>query len=233
MPAVTEASQRTQFDTKTFLSTANGGKEILAFAKKQTIFAQDAPSEAVFYIHRGKVRLNVASKAGKDATIAILNEGDFFGEGCLIGQPLRLCSAIAMTDCSVMRIDNKLMAEVLHRELDFAVMFLTYVLTRNQRYESDLVDRFFSSSEKRLARILLLLAHFGEGGKLEAVIPRISQEALAEMVGTTRSRVGFFINKFRAQGFVGYDNRNQLQVHSSLRNVLRDTPGTISALVQP
>jgi CRP-like cAMP-binding protein len=122
---------------------------------------------------------------------------------------------------------------VLHRELDFAVMFLTYVLTRNQRYESDLVDRFFSSSEKRLARILLLLAHFGEGGKLEAVIPRISQEALAEMVGTTRSRVGFFINKFRAQGFVGYDNRNQLQVHSSLRNVLRDTPGTISALVQP
>lgn len=232
MPATTEASKRTQFDTKTFLSTADGGRTIAAFTKKQKIFAQNAPSDAVFYIHRGKVRLNFVSKAGKEATITILNEGDFFGEGCLLSQPLRLCSAIAMTDCLVMRIDKKLMAEVLHREPEFVDMFVAYLLSRNLRYEEDLVDRFFNSSEKRLARILLLLAHFGKQGKPDTVIPRISQEALGEMVGTTRSRVSFFLNKFRAQGFVRYDDRNQLQVHSSLLNVLHETPGILSAIVQ-
>jgi CRP/FNR family cyclic AMP-dependent transcriptional regulator len=152
---------------------------------------------AVFYIKDGKVKLTVVSKTGKEATIGVLNQGDFFGEGCLTGQPLRLCSATAMTDCSVM-------VEVLHREHEFSDMFVAYLLTRNIRCEEDLVDQLFNSSEKRLARILLLLAHFGKDGKPEIVIPKISQESLAEMVGTTRSRVSFFMNRFRKLGFIDY-----------------------------
>ena len=154
------------------------------------------------------------SKSGKEATIGILNEGDFFGEGCLTGQPLRLCSATAMTDCSVMRIDKKSMMEVLHREHTFSDMFVAYLLARNIRYEEDLVDQLFNSSEKRLARVLLLVAHFGKEGVPETVVPKISQETLAEMVGTTRSRVSFFMNRFRKLGFIHYNGG--LQVHSSL-----------------
>jgi CRP/FNR family transcriptional regulator, cyclic AMP receptor protein len=160
------------------------------------------------------------SKAGKEATIGILNEGDFFGEGCLTGQPLRMSSAAAMTDCSVMRIEKKSMIEVLHREHEFSDLFVAYLLTRNIRYEEDLVDQLFNSSEKRLARMLLLLAHFGKEGAPETVIPQISQETLAEMIGTTRSRVSFFMNRFRELGFVDYGEGGGLQVHSSLLNVV-------------
>jgi CRP-like cAMP-binding protein len=220
MTPVVAAKKISKFDTKTFLSTINGGRKIGAFAKKQAIFAQGDSSDAVFYIQKAKVRLTVVAKNGKEATIGILNEGDFFGEGCLTGQPLRLCSATATTDCSVMRIDKKSMMEVLHREHAFSDMFVAYLLTRNIRYEEDLVDQLFNSSEKRLARILLLLAHFGKDGKPEIVIPKISQESLAEMVGTTRSRVSFFMNRFRKLGFIDYDGGSGLQVHSSLLNIV-------------
>jgi CRP-like cAMP-binding protein len=209
-----------KFDPKTFLSTMNGGRKIVAFPKKKTIFVQGDSSAAVFYIQKGKVKLTVVSQIGKEATIGILNEGDFFGEGCLTGQPLRLCSATAMTDCSVMKIDKKSMMEVLHREHAFSDMFVAYLLTRNIRYEEDLVDQLFNSSEKRLARILLLLAHFGKDGKPETVIAKISQETLSEMIGTTRSRVSFFMNRFRKLGFIDYDGGSGLQVHSSLLNIV-------------
>jgi CRP-like cAMP-binding protein len=219
MTFVTASKKLINFDIKTFLSTINGGRKIEAFAKKETIFAQGDSSDAVFYIRGGKVKLTVVSETGKEATIGILTEGDFFGEGCLTGQPLRLCSATAMTDCSVMRIDKKSMNEVLHREHAFSDMFVAYLLTRNIRYEEDLVDQLFNSSEKRLARILLLLAQFGKDGKPETVIPKMSQETLAEMIGTTRSRVSFFMNRFRQMGFIGY-NSEELQVNSSLLNVV-------------
>jgi CRP-like cAMP-binding protein len=214
------AKKLSKFDTKTFLSTINGGRKIEAFPKKQTIFAQGDPSDAVFYIKEGKVRLTVVSEVGKEATIGILNQGDFFGEGCLTGQRLRLCSATAMTDCSVMKIEKKSMVEVLHREQAFSDMFVAYLLTRNIRYEEDLVDQLFNSSEKRLARILLLLAHFGKEGVPETVIPKMSQETLAEMIGTTRSRVSFFMNRFRKLGFIDYHAGDELQVHSSLLNIV-------------
>jgi CRP-like cAMP-binding protein len=220
MPRVAVAKKVSKFDPKTFLSTVNGGRKIEAFPKKKTIFAQGDSSDAVFYIQEGKIKLTVVSETGKEATIGILNEGDFFGEGCLTGQALRLCSASATTDCTVMRIDKKAMVEVLHREHAFSDMFVTYLLTRNIRYEEDLVDQLFNSSEKRLARILLLLAHFGKDGKPEIVIPKISQESLAEMVGTTRSRVSFFMNRFRKLGFIDYDGGSGLQVHSSLLNIV-------------
>jgi CRP/FNR family transcriptional regulator, cyclic AMP receptor protein len=214
------AAKVKQFDPKTFLSIINGGRKIVAFPKKQTIFVQGDSSDAVFYIQEGKVRLTVVSKIGKEATIGILNEGDFFGEGCLTGQLLRLCSATAMTDCSVMRIDKKSMMEVLHREHAFSDMFVASLLKKSIRYEEDLVDQLFNSSEKRLARVLLLLAHFGKDGIPETVVPKISQETLAEMVGTTRSRVSFFMNRFRKLGFIDYHARDGLQVHSSLLNVV-------------
>jgi len=214
------AKKRSEFDPKTFLSTIDGGRKIAAFSKKQTIFVQGDPSDAVFYIQQGKVRLTVVSTGGKEATIGVLNEGDFFGEGCLTGQPLRLCAATAMTDCSVMRIDKKAMMEVLHREHSFSDMFVAYLLTRNIRYEADLVDQLFNSSEKRLARILLLLAHFGKDGVHETPIPNISQETLAEMIGTTRSRVSFFMNRFRKLGFVDYHGGDDVRVHSSLLNIV-------------
>ena len=214
------AKNLSKFDPKTFLSTMDGGRKIAAFPKKHIIFAQGDSSDAVFYIQKGKVKLTVVSQIGKEATIGILNEGDFCGEGCLTGQPLRLCSATAMTDCSVMRIDRKSMVEVLHREPAFSELFVAYLLTRNIRYEEDLVDQLFNSSQKRLARILLLLAQFGKDGKPETVIPKISQEMLAEMIGTTRSRVSFFMNRFRKLGFIDYHGGDELQVHSSLLNIV-------------
>jgi CRP-like cAMP-binding protein len=217
---VVASKKLTKFDPKTFLSTIDGGRKIAAFTKKQTIFTQGDSSDSVFYIQQGKVKLTVVSEVGKEATIGILNEGSFLGEGCLTGQALRLCSATAMTDCSVMQIDKKAMTEVLHREHAFSDMFVAYLLTRNIRYEEDLVDQLFNSSEKRLARILLLLAHFGKEGVPETVIPKISQEMLAEMIGTTRSRVSFFMNRFRKLGFVDYDGGSGLQVHSSLLNIV-------------
>jgi CRP/FNR family cyclic AMP-dependent transcriptional regulator len=220
MTLVAASKKLSKFDSQTFLSTINGGRRIEAFPKKQTIFAQGDPSDAVFYIKGGKVKLTVLSKIGKEATIGILNEGDFFGEGCLTGQPLRLCSATAMTDCSVMKIDKKSMVQVLHEEHTFSDMFVAYLLTRNVRYEEDLVDQLFNSSEKRLARILLLLAQFGKEGKPEILIPKMSQETLAEMIGTTRSRVSFFMNRFRKLGFIDYQAGDALRVHSSLLNIV-------------
>ena len=209
-----------KFDPQTFLSTLDGGRRIAAFPKKQIIFAQGDSSDSVFYIQKGKIKLTVVSKMGKEATIGILNDGDFFGEGCLTGQPVRLCSATAVVDCSVMRIEKKAMMEVLHREHAFSDMFVAYLLTRNIRYEEDLVDQLFNSSEKRLARILLLLAQFGKEGKHEVAVPNLSQETLAEMVGTTRSRVSFFMNRFRKLGFIDYHGGEALQVHSSLLNIV-------------
>jgi CRP/FNR family transcriptional regulator, cyclic AMP receptor protein len=212
------AAKKCKFDLKTFLSTIDGGRTIVPAPKKQTIFAQGDMADAVFYLQKGKVKLTVVAKNGKEATIGILNEGDFFGEGSLTGQPRRMGSATAMTDCTVMRIDKKSMMEVIHRERAFSDMFVAYLLTRNIRYEEDLVDQLFNSSEKRLARILLLLAHFGKDGKPEVAIPKISQETLAEMVGTTRGRVNFFMNRFRKMGFVRYNGG--LEVHPSLLNVV-------------
>jgi CRP-like cAMP-binding protein len=217
---VVGAGKRRKFDPKTFLSTIDGGRKVEGFPRKQAIFVQGDSSDAVFYVQKGKVRLTVVAKSGKEATIGILSEGDFFGEGCLAGQPLRLCSATAMTDCSAMRIDKKSMMEVLHREHAFSDMFVAYLLARNARYEEDLVDQLFNSSEKRLARILLLMSNFGKEGSPQAVIPKISQETLAEMIGTTRSRVSFFMNRFRKLGFIEYEGGSGLQVHSSLLNIV-------------
>jgi CRP-like cAMP-binding protein len=213
------------FDVKQFLATIGEGRKIVRARKKQRVYAQGAPCEALFYIQKGKVRLTVVSKKGKEATIGILNPGDFFGEGGLAGQPLRMGSATAMTDCELMRIEKKAMMLALHREHALSDMFVAYLLGRNIRYEEDLVDQLFNSSEKRLARILLLLAQFGKEGKPEKVIPRISQETLAEMVGTTRPRVSFFMNRFRKLGFIDYNAGRELEVHSSLLHiVLHDSP---------
>jgi CRP/FNR family transcriptional regulator, cyclic AMP receptor protein len=211
------------FNVNDFLATIGEGRTIVEFTKKQTIYAQGAAGDALFYILRGKVRLTVLSMHGKEATIAISNEGAFFGEGCIAGQSLRMGSATALTDCKVMRIDKKAMMLALHRDHTLSDMFVAYLLGRNIRYEEDLVDQLFNSSEKRLARILLLLAHFGKEGRPEEVIPKISQETLAEMVGTTRSRVNFFMNRFRKLGFIDYNGG--LEVHSSLLTVvLHDSP---------
>jgi CRP/FNR family transcriptional regulator, cyclic AMP receptor protein len=206
------------FDPQAFLATIGEGRKIVSFPKKQTIFTQGDPTDAVFYIQTGKVRLTVVSNDGREATIGILGNREFFGEGALAGQALRMGSATAMTDCAVLRIAKKAMMEALHREHQFSDLFVAYLLSRNIRYEEDLVDQLFNSSEKRLARILLLLAHFGKEGKPETVVPKISQETLAEMVGTTRSRVSFFMNRFRKLGFIHYNGG--MQVHSSLLSVV-------------
>jgi len=190
----------------------------LRFSAKQTVFAQGDATDALFYIRKGKIKLTVISSNGKEATLGILGEGDFFGEGCLAGQPLRMGSASAITICDVLRIDKKAMMQALHREHTLSDMFVTYLLTRNIRYEEDLVDQLFNSSEKRLARILLLLAHFGKEGIPQSIVPEISQTILAEMVGTTRPRINFFMNRFRKLGFIHYNGG--LQVHSSLLNVV-------------
>jgi CRP-like cAMP-binding protein len=207
--------KKRDFDPRMFLATIGEGRKIVLVPGKQPIFSQGDASDTVFYIQKGKVRLTVVAKNGKEATIGILNPGDFCGEGGLAGQPLRIGSAIAMTDCELMRIQNKAMMLALHRENTLSDMFTAYLLGRNIQYEADLVDQLFSSSEKRLARILLLLAHFGKEGVPETVIPKISQETLADMVGTTRARVNFFMNRFRKLGFINY-GEGGLQVHSSL-----------------
>jgi CRP/FNR family transcriptional regulator, cyclic AMP receptor protein len=212
------ARKKRRFDPHAFLATIGEGRSLVHFPKKQTIFAQGDAADAVFYIQTGRVKLSVVSKTGKEATVGILGEGDFFGEGSLAGQPLRMGSATAITDCTVLRIDKKAMMEALHREHGLSDLFVAYLLARNIRYEEDLVDQLFNSSEKRLARILLLLARFGKEGIPETVVPKISQETLAEMIGTTRARVSFFMNRFRELGFIDYNGG--LQVHSSLLNVV-------------
>jgi CRP-like cAMP-binding protein len=212
------ATKRRDFDPHAFLATIGEGRKFVLFPRKHGIFAQGDTADAVFYVQTGKVRLTVVSNTGKEATIGILGEGYFFGEGALAGQTLRMGSATAMTDCAVLRIEKKAMMEALHREHELSDMFVAYLLARNIRYEEDLVDHLFNSSEKRLARILLLLACFGKEGKPESVLPEISQEVLAEMIGTTRSRVSFFMNRFRKLGFIHYNGG--LQVHTSLLNVV-------------
>jgi len=204
-------------DLKTYLAKVRRGttKEL---RRKQIIFSQGSPADAVFYIEEGKVKLTVLSGRGKEAVIAILGSGDFFGEGCLAGQPLRMASATAMTECSVVRVQKATMIRMLRDEPALSELFMAYLLSRNIRVEEDLVDHLFNSSEKRLARILLLLTRFGKDGQHEDIVPRISQETLAEMVGTTRSRVSFFMNKFRKLGFVDYNGG--LRVHSSLLGIV-------------
>ena len=218
MSSTAAARKNRDFDPNTFLAMIGDARKILAVPKKQTIFTQGDEADAVFYVQKGKVKLTVVSKTGKEATIGILSEGNFFGEGSLAGQALRMGSAAAMTDCQLLRIEKKAMMAALHREHAFSDMFVAYLLARNIRYEEDLVDQLFNSSEKRLARVLLMLAHFGKEGVPETVVPGISQETLAEMVGTTRSRVSFFMNRFRKLGFIHYNGG--LQVHSSLLNVV-------------
>ncbi len=222
MASVAASKKIREFNPNTFLASIGEGRESLTVAKKQGIFTQGDAADAVFYIQKGKVRLTVVSKIGKEATIGILSERNFFGEGSLAGQAVRMGSAEAMTDCQLLRIQKKAMMDALHREHSFSDMFVAYLLARNIRYEEDLVDQLFNSSEKRLARVLLMLAHFGKEGVPETVVPKISQETLAEMVGTTRSRVSFFMNRFRKLGFIHYAGgaRGGLQVHSSLLNVV-------------
>jgi CRP/FNR family cyclic AMP-dependent transcriptional regulator len=206
------------FDSHAFLATLSEGGKAVLFPKKEVIFRQGDPADAVFYLQTGRVKLTVVSQTGREATIGILSDGSFFGEGSLAGRALRMGSASALTDCTVVRIEKKAMMEALHRKHEFSDIFVAYLLSRNMRYEEDLVDQLFNSSEKRLARVLLLLAHFGKEGIPQAVVPKISQETLAEMVGTTRSRVSFFMNRFRELGFIRYNGG--LQVNSSLLNVV-------------
>ncbi len=201
-----------------FLAEVGVGRTIASVNENCVVFAQGDPANSMFYIQKGKVKLTVVSKGGKEAVIAVLGPGDFFGEGCLSAQPHRMATAIAMMECSIMRLDRATVVAVLKEEPAFSELLLSYMLTRTIRIEEDLVDQLFNSSEKRLARTLLLLANFGKEGTPETVIPRISQETLAEMVGTTRSRVSFFMNKFRKLGFVKYNGT--IEVHSSLLNVI-------------
>ncbi len=212
------AEAKPPFDPKLFLARVEAGKTRTELRRRQIVFSQGDPADAVFYIRKGKIELRVSSEQGKEAILAILDVGDFFGEGCLIGQPLRMATAAAATECSVMRLEKSAMVAVLRDEPVFSALFVTHLLTRNIRIEEDLVDQLFNSSEKRLARLLLLLANFGKDGKPEPVIPKVSQESLAEMIGTTRSRVSFFMNKFRKLGFIEYNGG--LSVHSSLLNVV-------------
>jgi len=206
------------FNPDGFLIKADGNRTTTDYHKSQLIFSQGDPADAIFYLQKGRVKLTVLSKQGKEAVIAILGVGDFFGEGCLAGQPLRMSTATAMSECGIVRLGKASTIRVLHTDPAFSERFLSYLLTRNIRIEEDLVDQLFNSSEKRLARVLLLLANFGKEGKPEPVVPKISQETLAEIVGTTRSRVSFFMNKFRKLGFIRYNGG--LEVHSSLLNIV-------------
>jgi CRP/FNR family transcriptional regulator, cyclic AMP receptor protein len=213
-----KSKTRPAFDPKAFLAKVDGGRTILKSRDGQIIFSQGEPADAVFYIQKGRVKLTVVSEQGKEAVVAILSKGDFFGEGCLAGQALRMASATAMMECEIMRLAKAAVVRVIHNEPRFSEMFMSHLLTRNVRVEADLVDQLFNSSEKRLARALLLLANFGREGKPEPVIAKISQETLAEMIGTTRSRVSSFMNKFRQLGLIDYNGK--LEVHSSLLNVV-------------
>jgi len=206
------------FDPEAFLAKVGKGRTLASYAKSKKVFSQGEPADAIFYIQSGRVKLTVVSKQGKEAVVAILGAKDFFGEGCLAGQPQRMASATAMSASSIMRLEKLGVVRVLKSEPAFSELFLHYLLSRNIRIEEDLVDQLFNSSEKRLARVLLLMSNFGKEGKAEPVIPKISQETLAEIVGTTRSRVSFFMNRFRKMGFIEYNGG--LKIHSSLLNIV-------------
>jgi len=209
---------RPPFDPTTFLAKADRGKTITKYREKEVVFVQADPADSIFYIQEGKIKLTVVSTHGKEAVVAILGERSFFGEGCLAGQQLRMATAAAMCDCTIVRLEKAVAIRVLRDEAAFAELFLSYLLSRNIRIEEDLVDQLFNSSEKRLARVLLLLANYGKESKPEPVIAKISQETLAEIIGTTRSRVSFFMNRFRKLGFIDYNGG--LTIHSSLLNVV-------------
>jgi CRP/FNR family cyclic AMP-dependent transcriptional regulator len=216
--ANSRANPRTAFNAQDFLDSAGVARKVTEFTKKQAIFSQGDPAKNVLYIQKGAVRLSVVNETGKEAVVAVLGPGDFFGEGCLAGQPLRIGSAIAVTATTALVIEKKEMVRVLHVEHEFSDVFISYMLSRNIRIEEDLVDQLFNSSEKRLARTLLLLARYGKEDKPQRVLPKVSQEMLAEMVGTTRSRVNFFMNKFRKMGFIKYNGG--LQINTSLLSVV-------------
>ena len=211
------------FDLQGFLANVTGERTVFAYQNSQIIFSQGEPADSIFYIQEGQVKLTVLSEQGKEAIVAVLGSGDFCGEGCLAGQPRRMATAAAMDDCKIMRLEKAAMIRLLHDEQEFSERFMAHLLARNVRVEADLVDQLFNSSEKRLARLLLILAKFGKDGRPEPVIAKISQEMLADMIGTTRSRVSFFMNRFRKLGLISYNGH--LQVHSSLLNVvLHDDP---------
>jgi len=212
------AKEKAPFNPKIFLTKLGEGRSIVNYQKNQLVFTQGDPADTVCYLRKGKLKITVVSSHGKEAVIGILGAGEFFGEGCLVGQPLRMATAMAISECSIMRLEKAGMIHVLQKEPEFSNLFLSYLLKRNVRLEEDLVDQLFNSSEKRLARVLLLLANFGKESKPEPVILKISQETLASMIGTTRSRVSFFMNKFRKLGLIDYDGG--LEVHSSLINIV-------------
>jgi len=218
MKALPRLSKTPKFDTKAFLSSVGTGKTAVKYARKRIVFRQGDPADAVYYVQSGKIQLAVVSEHGKQAVVGILTAGDFLGEGCLAGQPLHMASAITLAESMVFKIEKQTMICVLQAEPTLSEMFMAFLLSRNIQFEADLIDQLFNSSERRLARMLLLLANFGKEGKLETVIPRISQEILAAKVGTTRSRINFFMNKFRKLGFIEYNGG--LKVHSSLLNVI-------------
>jgi CRP/FNR family cyclic AMP-dependent transcriptional regulator len=221
--AVVAKRRKATFDPKMFLAKVGEGKTIAKYRKDQIIFSQGEAADAVFYVQHGKVKLTVVSKHGKEAVVAILGPGHFFGEGCLNGHPLRIATTRAMDECVITRLEKATMIAAIHNELEFSELFMSYLLTRNSRIEEDLIDQLFNSSEKRLARLLLLLANFGKEGRPEPIAGKYSQETLAEMIGTTRSRVSFFMNKFRKMGLIEYNGK--LEVHNSLLNVvLNDKP---------
>ena len=218
-----QKTEKLPFDPKVFLSKMNGGQTVSDYGKNQVVFAQGDPADSVFYIHAGKAKITVLSEQGKEAVVALLGVGDFFGEGCLAGQPRRMATACTMTECVIARMAKADIVRVIHEQPAFSELFIAHLLARNIRIEEDLVDQLFNSSEKRLARVLLLLANFGKDSKPEPVIAKISQETLAEMIGTTRSRVSLFMNKFRKLGFINYNGT--LSVNNSLLNmVLHDNP---------
>jgi CRP/FNR family transcriptional regulator, cyclic AMP receptor protein len=206
-------------DWEALLNGIFRGKTVIECGIDRSVFRQGQPADALFYIRRGKVKISVLSQQGKEAIVAILSAGEFFGEGCLAGQTVRMASAVAITDCTLDKIEKPLMERVLHEHHDISELFVKHLLSRNIRYEADLVDQLFNSSEKRLARILLLLSHFGKESKAETVVPRVNQDTLAQMVGTTRSRVSHFMNRFREHGFIDYDDGG-LTVHSGLLSVV-------------
>src|SRR5579862_2248427 len=214
-----ESEATPPFDPVAFLASVGAGKAILNYQKDQNVFRQGEVADRVFYLQKGRIKVTVTSEQGKEAVVGILEPTQFFGEGCLIGHPIRIATTTAMEKCVVTSITKAAMLAALRTEPKFSELFMVYLLTRNSRIVEDLVDQLFNSSEKRLARLLLLLAHFGKDGVPEAVIPKISQETLAEMIGTTRSRVSFFMNRFRELGFLDY-GENGLQVHSSLLNIV-------------
>jgi CRP/FNR family transcriptional regulator, cyclic AMP receptor protein len=207
-------------DWESLLAGITRGKAVLEYSASRNVFRQGQPADSLFYLQRGKVKLAVTSKDGKEAIVAILDAGEFFGEGCLAGQQVRMATATATTDCTLFRIEQSLMTRLLHEQQEISELFVAHLLSRNIRYEADLVDQLFNSSEKRLARILLLLSHFGKESRAELVLPRVSQDDLAQMVGTTRSRVSHFMNKFRKLGFIDYSDSGGLTVHSGLLSIV-------------